>query len=50
MHYCVGTYPLNTCKPLLTIEGLSFIDQIDGGQTTLELYLFESNENHSSLR
>ena len=29
------------------IEKLSIIDQIDGGQISLELYLFWSSENHS---
>ena len=36
-------------QSLLTIEELSIIDQIDGGQITLELYLFGSSENHSIL-
>ena len=36
-------------QSLLTTEELSIIEQIDGGQITLELYLFESSESHSIL-
>jgi hypothetical protein len=36
-------------QSLITLEELSIIDQIEGGQITLEQYLFESNENHSML-
>ena len=35
---------------LLTIEELSIIYEIDGGQFTLELYLFGSSDHHSSSR
>ena len=43
MHYCVGTYPVKKYQQsLLTIEELSNIIHIDGGQITLELIQRES--------
>ena len=48
IHYCVGAYSVKYLQSLLTIEELSIIDEIDGGQITLELYVFGSSKSHSS--